>query len=113
MFSRTYRCLVLSCLINLVTWIYNFKQEIKSNQHWQLSCERRLFTHFEPLTVRGTPLFPARSSHGARNTRLTSATSCLPTPPLSVWLPCVWSVCAQQGTFTVYPGERSGRASVR
>ena len=24
---------VLSCLVNLITWIYNFKQEIKSNQH--------------------------------------------------------------------------------
>ena len=29
-------CLVLSCLDNLITWIYNFKQEIKSNQHWAL-----------------------------------------------------------------------------
>ena len=28
--------IVLSCLIDLVTWIYNFKQEIKSNQHWAL-----------------------------------------------------------------------------
>ena len=27
---------VLSCLINLVTWIYNFNQEIKSDQHWAL-----------------------------------------------------------------------------
>ena len=27
---------VLSCLINLITWISNFKQEIKSNQHWAL-----------------------------------------------------------------------------
>ena len=27
-------CLVLSCLINLITWIYNFNQEIKSDQHW-------------------------------------------------------------------------------
>ena len=26
--------LVLSCLINLITWIYNFNQEIKSDQHW-------------------------------------------------------------------------------
>ena len=25
--------LVLSCLINLITWIYNFNQEIKSDQH--------------------------------------------------------------------------------
>ena len=25
---------VLSCLINLITWIYNFNQEIKSDQHW-------------------------------------------------------------------------------
>ena len=23
-----------SCLINLITWIYNFNQEIKSDQHW-------------------------------------------------------------------------------
>ena len=27
---------VMSCLINLITWISNFKQEIKSNQHWAL-----------------------------------------------------------------------------
>ena len=26
----------MSCLINLITWIYNFNQEIKSDQHW---CE--------------------------------------------------------------------------
>ena len=28
---------VMSCLINLMTWISNFKQEIKSNQHWALT----------------------------------------------------------------------------
>ena len=28
--------LVLSCLIGLATWIYNFNQEIKSDQHWAL-----------------------------------------------------------------------------
>ena len=27
---------VMSCLIDLITWISNFKQEIKSNQHWAL-----------------------------------------------------------------------------
>ena len=34
--TRANRSLVLSCLVNLITWIYNFKQEIKSNQHWAL-----------------------------------------------------------------------------
>ena len=28
--------LALSCLIDLITWISNFKQEIKLNQHWAL-----------------------------------------------------------------------------
>ena len=28
--------LILSYLNNLITWIYNFKQEIKSDQHWAL-----------------------------------------------------------------------------
>ena len=37
-------CLVLSCLINLITWILNFKQEIISNQHsrWCHRCEGSL-----------------------------------------------------------------------
>ena len=26
--------LSLPCLVNLITWIYNFNQEIKSDQHW-------------------------------------------------------------------------------
>ena len=25
-----------TCLISLVTWMYNFKKEIKSDQHWAL-----------------------------------------------------------------------------
>ena len=28
--------LILSYLNNLITWIYNFKHEIKSDQHWAL-----------------------------------------------------------------------------
>ena len=31
----------MSCLINLTTWISNFKQETKSNQHWRVHAQNR------------------------------------------------------------------------
>ena len=67
-----------------------------------------LFTHFEPLTVRGTPLFPARSSHGARNTRLTSATV-MPSYSSFVGVVAV-SVQAPRDRSTVHFYRLSGRA---
>jgi len=37
---------VLSCLINLITWIYNFNQEIKSDQHWASWDEGQQSLHY-------------------------------------------------------------------